>query len=68
MLGPLLGSGLTQRMGFDWGCTTMAVLLALHVATIGIVDVVQPRARLKALAQYTELTTVSVPQAESAED
>jgi MFS family permease len=68
MLGPLLGSGLTQRMGFDRGCTTMAVLLALHVATIGIVDVVQPRARLKALAQYTELTTVSVPQAESADD
>ena len=68
MLGPLIGSGLTQRAGFEWACTLMACFLLLHVGLIGVLDVVQPRPRMKAQAAYTELTQVSVPLTESADD
>ena len=69
MAGPLIGSSLTQRMGFGWACTLMAVCLVLHIACILAADVVFPRSKFKgSQASYTELTSVSVPQAESAED
>jgi MFS family permease len=68
MIGPLIGSGLTQRLGFDWACTLMAAILTLHIGAILVIDVAQPKTRLRADAAYTELTAVSVPQAESAED
>jgi len=68
MLGPLLGSSLTMRMGFPWACTLMGFMLLVHIAAIAVVDVVWPRKATRVFAAYTELTEVSVPQAESACD
>jgi len=65
MVGPLIGSGLTQRMGFEWACTFMGFILLLHIIAIFLVDLLQPRQRQPV---YTELTAVSVPLAESADD
>jgi len=65
MVGPLIGSGLTQRMGFEWACTFMGFILLLHIIAIFLVDLLQPRQRQPV---YTELTSVSVPLAESADD
>jgi len=68
MMGPLIGSSFTLRMGFPWACTLMGSLLLVHVAAIGAVDVMQPRKAMRITAAYTELTAVSVPIAESASD
>jgi len=67
MLGPLIGSALTSRMGFAWAGTTMAGLLLVHLSLIFAADLYHPRPRVREGA-YTELTSVTVPQAESAED
>jgi len=69
MLGPLIGSALTSRMGFAWACTTMAALLLVHLGFIVLADMYHPRPRTRGEGGgYTELTAVTVPQAESAED
>lgn len=64
MLGPLIGSGLTSRVGFAWASTVMASMLLIHTSVVMAVDVWSPRARLKGPG-YTEL--MSVPS-EGAED
>ena len=52
-------------MGFEWACTFMGFILLLHIIAIFLVDLLQPRQRQPV---YTELTAVSVPLAESADD
>ena len=65
MVGPLIGSFLTQRMGFAWACTFMAAVLLLHIASILVLDILRPRQRATV---YTELTAVSIPLADSASE
>ncbi|KAL1526197.1 hypothetical protein AB1Y20_014923 [Prymnesium parvum] len=69
MLGPLIGSGLTSRVGFPWACTVMAMMLLMHTACVMAVDVWSPRARMKG-AGYTELSVMNaiVPSPESSDD
>lgn len=67
MVGPLIGSGLTSRLGFPWACSVMAVVLMLHTTAIFLVDVWRPRARVKD-GGYEELKSVNVPTADSAVD
>jgi len=67
MLGPIIGSGLTSRVGFAWAGTLMAVTLLVHTACVMAVDVWSPRARIKGPG-YTELNMMSVPTPESADD
>ena len=43
MIGPLIGSSVSGRMGFPWACTLMASLLLAHLAIISIVSAVRPR-------------------------
>jgi MFS family permease len=67
MIGPLIGSSASGRMGFPWACTLMASLLLAHLAVIAIVSAVRPRKAMKNRAYVgVELTPVSVPMAESA--
>ena len=68
MIGPLIGSAITARLGFPWACTAMALVLLVHSTTIMLVDVWAPRKRHLEDGGYTELTAVSVPVAESAVD
>lgn len=67
MIGPLIGSGLTSRMGFPWACSLMAVVLMLHTTAVFLVDVWSPRARVKD-GGYQELKAINVPNADSAVD
>lgn len=62
MIGPLVGSALTARMGFAWAGTLMAMGLLAHAGIIFFVDALRPRPRLRAEggAAYTELTAVAV--------
>jgi len=64
MIGPLIGSALTSRMGFAWAGTLMAVCLLIHVGVILLADVYHPRPRTRQGVAYTELTTVSTPAAD----
>ena len=67
MIGPIIGSSLTTRIGFAWACTLMAVGIVVHLAAIAIVDAWSPRARVSdralkggAYAQVgTEMTSVA---------
>jgi MFS family permease len=69
MVGPLIGSGLASRWGFPWACTVMSVLILLHTSTVMVTDMWTPRGHWpKGSASYTELTALSVPSADSAED
>ena len=68
MIGPLIGSAITARLGFAWACTAMALVLLVHSSIIVLTDVWVPRKRTAHDGGYTELTTVSVPVAESAVD
>lgn len=65
MVGPIVGAGLTTRIGFPWACTLMALVLLLHTTAIMAVDLWRPRARIVG-GGYTELTAVNVPTAETA--
>jgi MFS family permease len=65
MVGPIVGAGLTTRIGFPWACTLMALVLLLHTTAIVAVDLWRPRARIVG-GGYTELTAVNVPTAETA--
>ena len=68
MVGPIVGSGLTKRIGFPWASTAMALVLLVHTSAIMAADVWSPRPRRKPEASYMELTAVNVPTAESAVD
>lgn len=57
MLGPLIGSAMTSRVGFAWAGTLMSVLITVHVAIIMSIDAWSPRPRLKE-GGYTELVPV----------
>ena len=47
MVGPIVGAGLTTRIGFPWACTLMALVLLLHTTAIMAVDLWRrPRARV----------------------
>ena len=60
MIGPLIGSALTSRMGFDYASLLMAISLAAHVGVIAFVDTVRPRPRLRDTGgSYTELTPMT---------
>ena len=63
MVGPIVGAGLTTRIGFPWACTLMALVLLLHTTAIAAVD--GGRARIVG-GGYRELTAVNVPTAETA--
>ena len=39
MIGPLIGSGVTARLGFAWACTAMAMVLLVHSSVIVLTDV-----------------------------
>ena len=65
MVGPIVGAGLTTRIGVPWACTLMALVLLLHTTAIMAVDLWRPRARIVG-GGYTELTAVNVPTAETA--
>ena len=56
MIGPLVGSALTSRLGFHNAAMLMAVGLAGHIAVIAYVDMTRPRPRLRDGGSYTELT------------
>merc|ERR1711892_663185 len=58
MIGPLLGSAITARLGFAWACTAMALVLLVHSSVIGLTDYWVPRKRASDGQAYTELTTV----------
>jgi len=65
MLGPLIGSGLTSRVGFPWAATLMATALMVHTSAVMAADVWSPRARLKGPG-YTELSAMgNVPSPEN---
>jgi len=68
MIGPLIGSAITARIGFPWACTAMALVLLLHSTAIIVLDLWQPRKRHHEDGGYTELTALNVPDAESAVD
>ena len=63
MIGPLIGSAITARLGFPWACTAMALVLLLHSSIVMLVELMAPRKRHHEDGGYTELTTVSVPAA-----
>ena len=64
MVGPIVGAGLTTRIGFRERAL-MALVLLLHTTAIMAVDLWRPRARIVG-GGYTELTAVNVPTAETA--
>ena len=67
MIGPLIGSSVSGRMGFPWACTLMASLLLAHLAVIAVVSAVRPRKAMQNRAYVgVEMTSVSEPTAESA--
>jgi len=59
MIGPLLGSAITARLGFAWACTAMALVLLVHSSVIGLTDYWVPRKRASDGQAYTELTTLA---------
>lgn len=63
MIGPLIGSAITARLGFPWACTAMALVLLIHSSVVMVVEIMAPRKRHHEDGGYTELTTVSVPAA-----
>lgn len=72
MIGPLLGSYLSSRIGFPWACTGMSLVIAAHLGCIALADVLAPRRRPQERAQkgqYTELADLTAPTApDAAED
>ena len=67
MIGPLIGSSASGRMGFPWACTLMGSLLLAHLAVIAVVSAVRPRKAMQNRAYVgVEMTSVSEPTAESA--
>jgi predicted MFS family arabinose efflux permease len=59
MIGPLLGSAVTARLGFPSACSAMALVLLLHSSVIVLTDYWVPRAKRASDGQaYTELSTV----------
>lgn len=58
MLGPIIGSTLTSRMGFSWASSLMALGLLIHLVVIGVTDTWRPRPRLREGGAYTELIAV----------
>ena len=60
MIGPLLGSAVTARLGFQWACTAMALVLLVHSSVIVLTDYWVPRKPRASDGQaYTELTTLA---------
>ena len=59
MIGPLLGSAITERLGFVWACTAMALVLPVHSSVIGLTVDWVPRKRASDGQAYTELTTLA---------
>ena len=62
MIGPLVGSTLTARLGFAWAATLMAGGLLLHVGAIVATDLYHPRPRVRDHGAYTELTAIVAPE------
>ena len=58
MIGPLLGSAITARLGFPSACSAMALVLLVHSSVIVLTDYWVPRKRASDGQAYTELTTV----------
>ena len=58
MIGPLLGSAITARLGFPSACSAMAFVLLVHSSVIVLTDYWVPRKRASDGQAYTELTTV----------
>jgi len=59
MIGPLLGSAITARLGFPSACSAMAIVLLVHSSVIVLTDYWVPRAKRASDGQaYTELSTV----------
>ena len=58
MIGPLLGSAITARLGFPSACSLMAGVLLVHSSVIVLTDYWVPRKRASDGQAYTELTTV----------
>ena len=65
MIGPIIGSTLTIRMGFPLACSLMALVLVLHLVVIAIVDSWAPRPRAARVKEggYTELTPIGLSDA-----
>ena len=61
MIGPMLGSTLTARIGFAWACTLMASVLCMHLTAIAAADSLLPRPKVDRLKEgaYTELSAIA---------